>query len=84
VLSQEAAHQVKHLGLSNDLIERVRRDPYFDPIKDELDDLLDARSFVGRAPEQVDTFLSKWVRPALEDEECREAITKSGKVDLNV
>ena len=84
VLSHEAAHRVKHLGLSNDLIERVKRDPYFDPIKGELKELLDARSFVGRAPEQVDRFLQEWVVPALKDEECKEAIERAANVDLNV
>lgn len=84
VLSHEAGHQVKHLGLSNDLIERVRGDAYFDPIKDDLDELLDPKSFIGRAPEQVDTFLNEWVGPALASEECRDAIAKSKKVELSV
>jgi adenylosuccinate lyase len=84
VLSQEAAHQVKQLGMENDLIERVRADPYFDPIKAGLEDLLDPRSFVGRAPEQVDRFLREWVGPALEEKECREAVARAGTVDLNV
>ncbi len=41
---------MKELGEDNDLIERVRKGAYFDPIKDELDALLDPRSFIGRAP----------------------------------
>ena len=41
---------MKQLGLDNDLIERVRADPYFDPIKGQLDALLDPKTFVGRAP----------------------------------
>jgi adenylosuccinate lyase len=73
VLSHEAAHQVKQLGLENDLIERIRREPYFDSIKEELDSLLDPSSFIGRAPEQVDSFLENWVRPILDDEEIKEA-----------
>lgn len=84
VLSHEAGHQVKQLGLENDLIERIRADPYFNPIKDELDSLLDPASFIGRAPEQVDSFLEKWVQPALEDPEIKTAIAKSRKVDLHV
>ena len=84
VLSHEAAHQVKHLGLENDLIERVRMDPYFDPIIAQLDDLLHPSSFVGRAPEQVDKFLKEWVEPALSTSEFKEAIGASEKVDLNV
>jgi len=84
VLSHEAAHQVKQLGLENDLIERIRREPYFDSIKEELDGLLDPSSFIGRAPEQVDSFLENWVRPILDDEEIKEAIFKSVKVELSV
>ncbi|CAA7262696.1 unnamed protein product [Cyclocybe aegerita] len=84
VLSHEAGHQVKQLGLENDLIERIRADPYFDPIKGELDTLLDPASFIGRAPEQVDAFLEKWVKPALDDPEVNDAISKSQKVELSV
>ncbi|KZT00367.1 adenylosuccinate lyase [Laetiporus sulphureus 93-53] len=84
VLSHEAAHQVKALGLENDLIARVRAEPYFDPIKDQLDELLDPKSFIGRAPEQVDKFLKEWVQPALEDEEHQESIQRSEKAELHV
>ena len=84
VLSQEAGYQVKQLGLENDLIERIKKDSYFDPIKDQLDVLLNPQSFIGRAPEQVDLFLKEWVGPALADEEVRQAIVKSQKVELSV
>ncbi|KAH8823959.1 adenylosuccinate lyase [Flagelloscypha sp. PMI_526] len=84
VLSHEAAHQVKQLGLENDLIERIRKDDYFDPVKEDLDTLLDPKSFVGRAPEQVDEFLKDWVGPVLEDEEAKMAIESSRKVELSV
>ncbi|KAF8637105.1 hypothetical protein AX17_003009 [Amanita inopinata Kibby_2008] len=84
VLSHEAALQVKQLGLENDLIERVKSDPYFDPIKDQLDTLLEPSSFIGRAPEQVDAFLKDWVEPALDTKELKEAIATSAKVELSV
>ena len=84
VLSHEAAHQVKQLGLENDLIDRIRSDAYFDPIKPELDTLLDPASFIGRAPEQVDAFLKGWVAPALADKESADAIRGGGKVELAV
>ncbi|EKM76591.1 hypothetical protein AGABI1DRAFT_78333 [Agaricus bisporus var. burnettii JB137-S8] len=84
VLSHEAAHQVKQLGLENDLIERVKAEPYFDPIKGQLGELLDPKSFIGRAPEQVDEFLKNWVKPALSDKEIAEAVEKSQKFELNV
>jgi adenylosuccinate lyase len=84
VLSHEAGYQVKQLGLENDLIERVRNDPYFDPIKGQLDQLLDPKSFIGRAPEQVDKFLKDWVEPALANEKAQQAIAAASKIELRV
>ena len=84
VLSHEAGYQVKQLGLDNDLIERVRKDPYFDPIKGELEALLDPNTFYGRAPQQVDKFLKDWVRPALADEELQATLQKGQKAELHV
>lgn len=44
---------VKRDGLDNDLVDRVKRHPYFQCILDQLDSLLDPSTFIGRAPEQV-------------------------------
>lgn len=66
VLSQEAAWEVKGEGRANDLIERIRRDEFFRPIWEELDELMDASTFVGRAPQQVERFLDSEVKEALE------------------
>ena len=84
VLSHEAAHQVKRLGEESGLIERVRKDAYFDAIADELDALLDPRSFIGRAPQQVDKFLQDWVALALADPELKATLEKSDKAELSV
>ncbi len=65
VLSHEAAAEVKQHGRDNDLIQRVERDAFFAPIHGQLDQLLDPATFIGRAPEQVDAFLSAEVRPLL-------------------
>lgn len=65
VLSQEAGAQVKLHGKNNDLIERVKADPYFAPIMNELDELLNPKSFTGRAAEQVDDFIEEEVNPIL-------------------
>ena len=75
---------MKQLGLENDLIERVRKDVYFEPIKDELDGLLNPRWFIGRAPEQVDKFLAEWVAPALGESELKAAVLKGDKAELSV
>ena len=84
VLSHEATYQVKMAGQENDLIERIRKERYFDPIHSQLDELLDPHTFVGRAPEQVDTFLRGWVEPALGDDELRAAVSNACRVELTV
>ena len=61
--SVAAGEQVKREGRPNDLIERLRTDDAFKGI--DLDLVMDARRFVGRAPEQVDEFLAEEVEPAL-------------------
>uniref|UniRef100_A0A8C5QFE7 Adenylosuccinate lyase n=1 Tax=Leptobrachium leishanense TaxID=445787 RepID=A0A8C5QFE7_9ANUR len=56
-LSQQAAAVVKQHGGDNDLILRIQSDSYFAPIHSQLDQLLDPKSFIGRAPQQVSFFL---------------------------
>lgn len=73
VLSHQAADNVKKLGLNNDLLDRVRRTAFFAPILDELDALLDPSTFVGRAPQQVEKFLSTEVKEALKPYEAQVA-----------
>ncbi|XP_043924231.1 adenylosuccinate lyase isoform X3 [Protopterus annectens] len=65
VLSQQAAAVVKQEGGDNDLITRIRADPYFSPIQEQLENLLDPSSFTGRAPQQVVKFLKEEVYPLL-------------------
>ncbi|KAG5895928.1 hypothetical protein JTB14_016332 [Gonioctena quinquepunctata] len=66
VLSQEAGTQVKQHGKDNDFLDRVRADPYFKPIVDELDSLLDPSSYIGRAAEQVNEFIEEEVEPIMQ------------------
>ncbi len=63
VHSQAAADRVKRLGEDNDLVERIADDPAFAKVKNNLPSLLDAKRFVGRAPEQVDAFLKNEIMP---------------------
>jgi adenylosuccinate lyase len=53
VLSHQAGRVVKEEGKPNDLIERIKRTPYFDGVKDEIDEMLVPKNFIGRCPEQV-------------------------------
>lgn len=64
--SMAAARRMKDEGADADLLERIVADPAFGVTAQELDALVDARRFVGRAPEQVARFLAEWVEPVLE------------------
>lgn len=61
--SQDAAAVVKQQGGDNDLLDRLRNDPAFAGV--DIDAAVDASGLVGRAPEQVDEFLSEVVEPIL-------------------
>jgi len=65
VLSHEAGAQVKQHGKDNDLVERIKHDVYFKPILGQLEHILDARTFTGRAAEQVQEFYDEEVVPVL-------------------
>ncbi|XP_035891464.1 adenylosuccinate lyase [Anopheles stephensi] len=63
VLSHEAGAQVKQHGKDNDLVERIRADPYFAPILGQLGSILDPKTFTGRAADQVVEFVNEEVNP---------------------
>jgi adenylosuccinate lyase len=63
VLSREAGRRVKEGGERNPLLEMIANDPAFGLDAARLSELLDARRFVGRAPEQVSEFLAETVEP---------------------
>jgi adenylosuccinate lyase len=65
--SQAAAREVKMFGRPNDLMQRLAADPAFAGL--DLASALDARRYVGRAPEQVDRFLKEVIAPILK--RCR-------------
>lgn len=59
--SQAAAAVVKSEGKPNDLLKRLAEDDAFAGI--DLHAAMDARQFVGRAPEQVDEFIAEVIEP---------------------
>jgi adenylosuccinate lyase len=61
-----AARAVKDGGPRNDLLERLAGDAAFGLPLTDLQAAADPSRFVGRAPEQVDEFLSETVAPWLE------------------
>jgi adenylosuccinate lyase len=79
VHSQDAAQQVKEHGQANDLLERLKNDPSFENA--DLSGALDGRRFVGRAPEQVDSFVANVVQQ-IRDRYAGVAADLSGEVTL--
>ena len=63
--SMEAAKKIKEEGGDNDLLDRLKNDPHFSKIADRIDELVNPREFVGRAPEQVTEFLENHINPLL-------------------
>jgi adenylosuccinate lyase len=59
--SQAAAQRVKEEGQPNDLLQRLRGEEVFADI--DLEATMDARQFIGRAPQQVDAFIEQVVKP---------------------
>ena len=79
VHSQDAARQVKEHGQANDLLERLKNDPSFENV--DLSEALDGRRFVGRAPEQVDSFVANVVQQ-VRDRYAGVAADLSGEVTV--
>ena len=65
-LSMEAGRNVKEKGLDNNLLELIAADPAFGLSLDELKACMEPSRYVGRAPKQVDEFLSEVVNPILD------------------
>ncbi|PWN90492.1 Adenylosuccinate lyase [Acaromyces ingoldii] len=82
VHSHDAARVVKVEGGENDLVKRIMADDYFKPVHAIMDKLLDPMTFIGRAPQQVDSFLSKHVEPALQP--YSDVIKHAAKAELSV
>ncbi len=80
VNAQAAAANVKQNGGENDLLERLARDPHFAAIKLDLSETLRQEKYVGRAPEQVASYLSRVVKPFLSANVGKSAATDDLKV----
>ncbi len=78
--SMEAGKRVKEEGLDNNLISLIEGDESFRLGKNKIQELLDARNFIGRAPEQVEEFLAEHVYPLLEKNKDKLNITADLKV----
>ncbi len=65
VLSMEAGRNVKVEGGENNLIELIKQDEMFAPVWDSLDEILDSKNFIGRAPSQTVEFIEEEIDPIL-------------------
>lgn len=65
-LSMEAGKTVKLEGKENNLIELIKADEMFAPVWDKLDAILDAKNFIGRAPQQTEEFIRNEIQPILD------------------
>ena len=65
VLSMEAGKNVKVEGGENNLIDLIKKDEMFRPVWDHIDDILDAKKFIGRAPSQTVEFIEEEIDPIL-------------------
>ncbi|HSF33744.1 MAG TPA: adenylosuccinate lyase [Candidatus Tectomicrobia bacterium] len=73
VHSMAAAQAVKE-GHPNDLTARVAGDPAFAAVKGDLSSLLAPMRFVGRAPQQVEDYLTTIVDPLLQQSDQHEPV----------
>ena len=65
VLSMEAGANVKLNGGENNLIELIKQDEMFKPVWNHIDEILDAKNFIGRAPSQTIEFIETEINPIL-------------------
>ena len=78
VLSMEAGKNVKVEGKENNLIDLIKQDELFKPVWARLDDILDAKNFIGRAPSQTVEFIENEIEPILQKHQS--ALGQTGDV----
>ena len=66
VLSMEAGKNVKVEGGENNLIDLIKKDEMFKSVWNTIDEILDAKNFIGRAPSQTVEFIENEIQPILD------------------
>ena len=64
-LSMQAGRRVKEEGLDNNLLDLIAEDEMFHVTRDELNQYIDPKKYVGCAPHQVECYLAEVVAPVL-------------------
>ena len=80
VLSMQAGKNVKVDGGENNLIDLIKQDETFKAVWDTLDEILDAKNFIGRAPSQTVEFIQNEIDPILDRH--ADALGEKGDVRL--
>lgn len=76
--SMMAAKRVKEEGLDNNLLSLLENDSDFKMTKEDMENIMDPKNYIGRAPSQVDEFIDKCVVPVISQYDT------DYKVELNV
>lgn len=63
--SMETIARVKQ-GESNDLIEKIAKNPKFNLTVKEMDEILEPKNYIGRSISQVEEFIEEYVNPEIE------------------
>lgn len=79
-LSMQAGENVKINGGENNLIDLIKADPTFASVKEQINDVLDPKMYVGRAPSQVAEFIENEVDPVIRENRDRLGL----KSEINV
>ncbi|WP_211266265.1 adenylosuccinate lyase [Andreesenia angusta] len=66
-LSMQAGREVKEFGRANDLVERIVEDKSIALEREDIERLMNPSDYIGRAPEQVEEFISDYIAPILEE-----------------
>ncbi|AIY84520.1 MULTISPECIES: adenylosuccinate lyase [Clostridium] len=78
--SMQAAARVKGEGLDNDLIKRIIEDDRIKLSEEEINNIINPSKFIGRAPSQVEEFISEYVKPIIDSN--KEAIEIKSEINV--
>ena len=69
-LSMIAGQNVKAEGKENNLLELIKKDELFKAVWERLNEIVDAKKFIGRAPSQTVEFIQNEINPILEENQA--------------
>lgn len=78
--SMQAAARVKGEGLDNDLIKRIIEDDRIKLSEEEINNIINPSKFIGRAPSQVEEFISEYVKPIIDSN--KDAIEVKSEINV--